>query len=90
MKKMSAKGQKQLKGIHILCACMWVGAAIILSFMNPFLKATDGMQLYGIDVSMKFIDDFIIIPGANGALLTGLVYSIFTGWGWFKHKWIMI
>lgn len=90
MKKMSAKGQKWLKGIHILCACMWVGAAIILSLMNPFIKATDGMQLYGIDVSMKFIDDFIIIPGANGALLTGLVYSIFTGWGWFKHKWIIV
>ncbi len=90
MKKLSAKGQKWLKGIHILFACMWVGAAIILCFMNPFLKASDGMQLYGIDVSMKFIDDYIIIPGANGALLTGLVYSIFTGWGWFKHRWIVV
>lgn len=89
MKKMSAKGQKWLKGIHILCACMWVGSAMILSLMNPFLKATDGMQLYGIDIAMKFIDDFIIIPGANGALLTGLVYSIFTGWGWLKHRWII-
>lgn len=90
MKKLSAKGQKWLKGIHILFACMWVGAAIILCFMNPFLKASDGMQLYGIDASMKFIDDYIIIPGANGALLTGLVYSIFTGWGWFKHRWIVV
>ena len=69
---------------------MWIGAAIILCLMNLFLKATKGMQLYGIDVSMKFIDDFIIIPGANGALLTGLIYSVFTGWGWFKHKWIII
>ena len=90
MKRLSAKGQKWLKGIHILFACMWVGAAIILCFINPFLKASDGMQLYGIDASMKFIDDYIIIPGANGALLTGLVYSIFTGWGWFKHRWIVV
>lgn len=90
MKKLSVKGQKWLKSIHILCACMWVGAAIILNLMNPFLKAIDGMQLYGINVSMKFIDDFILIPGANGVLLTGLIYSIFTGWGWFKHRWIIV
>ena len=90
MKKLSMKGQKWLKGVHILCACMWIGAAIILCLMNLFLKATEGMKLYGIDVSMKFIDDFIIIPGANGALLTGLIYSVFTGWGWFKHKWIIV
>lgn len=90
MKKLSAKGQKWLKGVHILCACMWIGAAIILCLMNQFLKADDGMQLYGIDVSMKFIDDFIIIPGANGALLTGIVYAIFTNWGWFRRRWIII
>ena len=90
MKKLSVNGQKWLKGFHILFACMWIGAAVILCLMNPFLKAIDGMQLYGIDVSLKFIDDFIIIPGANGVLLTGLIYSIFTGWGWFKHRWIVV
>ncbi len=90
MKKLSAKGQKWLKGIHILFACTWIGAAIILCLMNQFLKASYGMQLYGIDVSMKFIDDFIIIPGANGVLLTGVVYSVFTGWGWFKRRWIIV
>jgi len=46
------------------------------------------MQLYGINLSMKLIDDFVIIPGGVGSLLTGLLYSIFTNWGWFKHKWV--
>lgn len=90
MAKFSPGGQKWLKGFHILCACMWLGAAICLTFMLFFMKATDDMELYGINVSMKFIDDFIIVPGAIGSLLTGLLYSIFTGWGWFKHKWITV
>ena len=90
MKKLSAKGQKWLKGFHILFACMWVGAAVCLTMMNFFMHATDGMQLYGINVSQKFIDDLIIIPGAIGSLLTGLLYSRYTHWGWFKHNWVTV
>ena len=48
------------------------------------------MELYGINVSMKFIDDFVIIPGAVGCFITGMLYSIFTKWGWFKQRWITI
>ena len=90
MKKLSAKGQKWLKGFHIFFACLWVGASVCLALMNIFLKTDDGNVLHGINLSMKFIDDFIIIPGAMGSLLTGLIYSIFTGWGWFKQNWIII
>ena len=88
MKKFSAKGQKWLKCFHILFASLWVGGAIAITLMSFTMKATDGMQLYGIDLSKKFVDDFIIIPGGVGSFLTGLMYSIFTNWGWFKHKWI--
>jgi len=90
MKKFSAKGQKWLKCIHIFFASLWVGGAITINLMIFILKATDGMQLYGINLSMKFVDDFIIIPGALGSLITGILYAIFTNWGWFKHNWIIV
>ena len=90
MKKLSAKGQKWLKGFHIFFACQWIGAAVCLALMNAFMKASDGTELYGINLSMKFIDDLIIVPGAIGSLLTGLLYAIFTNWGWLKHNWIII
>jgi len=48
MKKMTAKGQKWLKGFHIFFVCMWIGAAVCLSIMNPFLRPKDGSALYGI------------------------------------------
>ena len=88
MSKLSARSQKWLKCFHIFFACLWIGGVLALTLMGFFMKANDGMQLYGIDLSKKFIDDFVIIPGGNGLLLTALLYSIFTNWGWFKHKWI--
>ena len=90
MKKLSTRGQKWLKGFHIISACLWIGAAVCLALINIYMKATDGMQLYGINLSMKFIDDFVIIPGAIGSLITGLLYSLYTGWGWIKHNWIIV
>ena len=88
MKKMKAAGQRRLKCIHLICACLWVGGAVSLTLMNFFMIPADTAALYGIHRSMKFIDDFIIIPGAMGLLLSGLVYSLFTNWGWFSHSWI--
>ncbi|MCP4752999.1 MAG: hypothetical protein GY866_19095 [Proteobacteria bacterium] len=90
MKKLSGRGQKWLKCFHIVFACMWVGAAVCLVLMNGLIGASNGMELYGARLAVKFVDDFIIIPGAIGSLLTGLLYSLFTNWGWFKHRWIAV
>lgn len=90
MNKISAKGQKWLKAFHILFACLWVGGAISVNLMLFFLTADDGMQLYGINESINFIDIWIIIPGNLGIILTGIIYSLFTHWGWFKHKWVTV
>jgi uncharacterized membrane protein len=90
MKKMKVKGQKWLKGLHIFFACIWIGAGFCLILMQMGLNADSGGTLHGIDVSMKFIDDFIIIPGAIGSLITGLIYALFTNWGFFKHRWITV
>jgi hypothetical protein len=90
MIKLGAKAQRGLKCFHVVFACMWVGGATSLTLMNFFLHPESGPHLHGILTAMNFIDDFIIIPGAMGLLLTGLIYSVFTRWGWFKHTWITV
>ena len=90
MKKLGSRGQRWLKGFHSLFACMWVGAAICLSVKQFFIDPADGGELYGITATMDFVDIYIIIPGAIGVLLTGIVYSVWTNWGWFKHNWITV
>lgn len=90
MKKLSAGGRNWLKGFHMIFACMWVGAAIILSVKQFSVNPSSGGELYGITSTLDFIDLFIIIPGAIGVLVSALVYSIWTHWGWFKHPWITV
>ena len=90
MKQLSPKNQRWLKGFHSLIACMWVGAALVLIVKQFFVNPSNSGELYGIASTMDFIDIVIIIPGAIGVLLSGLIYSVWTNWGWFKHRWIIV
>jgi uncharacterized membrane protein len=90
MQKIGIKGQKWLKSFHMLFVCLWVGGAVTLSSKQFFISPLDAGELYGIMAFMKYIDDWVIIPGAMGALITGLIYSIWTNWGWVKHRWVLI
>jgi uncharacterized membrane protein len=90
MKKLSPKGLKWLKGFHLIAVASWIGGAVSLLALY-FLKegVTDGGVLYGINRSIHHVDmNIVVIPGAIGSLLTGLVYSIFSHWGFFKHNWL--
>ncbi len=90
MKNISSQTQKWLKGFHIIFASMWLGGATLLNIKQFLINAESDGELYGILSTMVFVDWAIIVPGALGALLTGLLYSIGTQWGWFKHHWITV
>lgn len=90
MRKLSVKGQKWLKCLHIFSACLWVGCATLLPIVQLFIAPKSGGELYGIIATLDFIDLYILVPGAVGTFLTALVYSLWTNWGWFKHKWITV
>jgi hypothetical protein len=89
MIKLGKSGMLWLRVVHVFFVSIWVGGAVALTLMQFGLNPTDGGSLYGIDRSMRFIDDFIIIPGAFGCLITGMVFSLFTRWGFFRYRWII-
>ncbi len=90
MKKLSPKSQRWLKAFHILCASLWVGGAITISSKQFFIQAKTDGELYGILSAMDYVDIFIIIPGALGCFVTGLIYSTLTPWGLVKYRWIIV
>ena len=79
--KLSSKGQKWLKCLHIYSGCVWAGCATVLTIKQFFVNPENGGELYGILSTLDFIDLFILVPGAIGTFLTALVYSIWTNWG---------
>ncbi|MEF2232027.1 MAG: hypothetical protein V3571_13935 [Pseudodesulfovibrio sp.] len=92
MIRLGSTGQKWLKGLHLLAVSCWVGggvALILLYFLKPGLGG--GGALYGINQAIHRVDmAVVVIPGAFGCLLTGLAYSLLTGWGFFRHGWMTV
>ena len=54
------------------------------------LPTQESHELYMRSLATKRLDDLLIIPGALGCLLTGIIYGIWTNWGFFKHRWLTI
>ncbi|MDR0548743.1 MAG: hypothetical protein LBI10_04940 [Deltaproteobacteria bacterium] len=80
-----------MKFLHLVLVSLWVGGAISLNLMIFCLgPATSGPELYGYNLACVLVDDLAIIPGALGSLLTGLLISGLTPWGFFKHRWVTI
>jgi len=91
MPKLGAKGLRWLKGFHLIAVSCWIGGAVALLLLY-FLKngVTDGSVLYGINQSIHHVDMVVVvIPGAFGCLITGLLYSTFSNWGFCKHNWLI-
>lgn len=90
MKKLINKQIKILKIFHIVFATMWLGGCIALAFFPLFItpKTIDEAKIY-IHI-LDFIDTWMIIVGGIGSFVTGLVYSIWTNWGFFKHRWLTV
>ena len=75
----------------MIAVSCWIGGAVSLILLYPLKKGVpDGGVLYGINQSIHHVDIMVVvIPGAFGCLITGLIYGIFTNWGFFKHKWMI-
>jgi hypothetical protein len=90
IKKIKPQGVKILKMFHLFFAFCWIigGVALCLLFYIIFPRAGDDVYLHARIVQV--VDDWLIIGGAVGTLLTGLIYSLWTNWGFFKHRWISL
>lgn len=45
------------------------------------------MRLYAI---MNFLDDWVLIVGVYGILLTGIAYGLFTSFGFLRLRWVTL
>lgn len=89
-KKLPQRGMKVLKVVHLICAVAWMGSAIIMSCLRLFVGATDAAGMFYMAEVLESIDMKILVPGAVGCLVTGLLYGLFTNWGFFKHRWLTV
>ena len=92
MYQLKRTGMKCLKILHLFTVCCWVGGALSLALLNLNNSAAVSEEmLYGLNTASHLIDIWVVVIfGAMGCLLTGLLYTVLTPWGFFKHKWVIL
>ena len=77
--------------VHLVCSLGWIGA--VLAYLALAVAAAtrqDAQTVRAAWIAMELTGWFAIVPLALAALLTGLVMSLGTPWGLFRHYWVLI
>ena len=90
LKKLTPQAVKILKMFHIFFAFCWIIGGVALCLLVFITFPESGDELYMRSRILQIVDDYFIIYGASGAFITGLIYSLWTNWGFFKHPWIIV
>ena len=76
---------------HVISSVGWLGAvAGFLALAVAGLTGQDAQMVRAAYLAMELTGWFVIVPLSLAALLTGLVQSLGTRWGLFRHYWILV
>ena len=76
---------------HITASVGWLGAVagfLALAIVGLTSESVDTVR--GAYLSMEPMGWFVLVPLAIASLVTGLVQSLGTKWGLFRHYWVVI
>src|SRR5688572_29513640 len=76
---------------HISFSVGWFGAVVpYLALAIAGLVSREAQMVRAAYLSMELIGWFVIVPFSFAALVGGLVQSLGTRWGVFRHWWILV
>jgi hypothetical protein len=87
---MTLRFQKFALLTHITFSVGWFGAVVpYLALVIAGLTSHDAQVVRAACLSMELIGWYVIVPFSFATLLSGLVQSLGTQWGLFRHWWII-
>ena len=88
---MTPNVRKLALAAHVTSSVGWVGAvAAYIALDVTTATSQDAQTLRAAYLAMESITTYVIVPFAFTSLFTGLVISVGTRWGLFRHYWVMI
>lgn len=77
--------------IHLALSLGWIGAAVSYLVLGvSAVRSKDAESIRAAWIAMELTGWSAIVPLAIGSLLTGLIMSLGTPWGLFRHYWVLI
>ena len=75
---------------HLAFSVGWIGAVVAyLALVVAAMTSQDAQTLWAAWIAMELTGWYAIVPLAIASLLTGLVISLGTQWGLFRHYWVL-
>jgi uncharacterized membrane protein len=76
---------------HITSTVGWLGAIVgFLALAIAGLRSNDPQLVRSSYLAMELIGWYVLVPLCVASLVTGLVMSLGTQWGLFRHYWVSI
>lgn len=83
--------RKLVLAVHLTCSVGWLGAVIAYLVLDLTVASSgDARAVRAAWLGMGVVVSWAIVPLALAALVTGLVISLGTKWGLFRHWWVLI
>ena len=77
--------------VHLTASVGWIGAVLAyLALGVSAVTSRDAQTVRAAWIAMELTGWFVIVPLSFASLLTGLVQSLGTPWGLFRHYWVLI
>jgi len=88
---MAPRFRKLALAVHIALSVGWIGAVAGYIALDVAAATSQNAEtLRACYLAMGLIAWYVIVPLALAALVTGLVMSLGTRWGLFRHYWTLI
>lgn len=76
--------------VHVATSAGWIGAvAVFLALAVIGLSSADPGTVRGAYLVMEPAAWFVLLPLAVASLVTGIIQSLGTKWGLFRHYWVL-
>ena len=83
--------RKGMLALHLTCSLGWLGAVVAYLVLDVTVSTSDDVvAVRSAWFAMGQVTSAVIVPLAAAALVTGLVMSLGTKWGLFRHWWVLI
>jgi hypothetical protein len=88
---LSPRARKLVLTAHVATSVGWLGAvAAFLALAVAGLTSGDDQMVRAAYLAMRWIGWGVIVPASLASLLLGLVPSLTTEWGLFRHYWVLM
>jgi hypothetical protein len=82
--------RKLVLTLHVTATVGWIGAVVVFVALAAIgLTSRDPRAVRGVYLVMEPTAWWVLVPLAVASLLTGIVQSLGTRWGLFRHYWVV-